>query len=128
MYSYYLDINVTVMLQKLDLLLELCDSKRIPLIMGADYNAHSVLWGCQETNKRGEDLEGLILRFYLHIANSGGEYTVSTSQENSIIGITLTNPSTPSSFLPRSLRVLSEESYSDHKYLAFELGEFEEEV
>ncbi len=40
----------------------------------------------------------------------------------------LINPSTPSSLFPKNWRVLSEEGYSDHKYLAFELGEFEAEV
>ncbi len=101
-------------------LLEFWDSKRIPLIVGADSNAHSVLWGCEETNKRGEELEELILRFNLNVTNSGGEYTFSTSRANSIIDITLVNPSTSNSLFPRNWRVLSEESFSDHKYLAFE--------
>ena len=108
-------------------LLEFCNSKRIPLIVGADSNAHSVLWGCKETNKRGEDLEELILRFNLNLANRGGEYTFFTLRANSIIDITLVNPSTSNSLFPRNWRVLSEESFSDHKYLAFELGDFEEE-
>ncbi len=37
--------------------------------MGADSNAHSVLWGCEETNKRGEEVEELILHFNLNVAN-----------------------------------------------------------
>ena len=55
--AVFLDINLTVRLQKFVQLLEFCDSKGIPLIVGADSNAHSVLWGCEETNKRGEELE-----------------------------------------------------------------------
>ncbi len=62
------------------------------------------------------------------MANSGGEYTFSTSRANSIIDITLVNPPTSNSFFPKNWRVLSEESFSDHKYLAFELGEFDEEI
>ena len=89
--AVYLDIYLTVRLQKFVQLLEFCDSKRIPLIVGADSNAHSVLWGCEETNKRGEELKELILRFYLNVANRGGEYTFSTSRANSIIEITLVN-------------------------------------
>ncbi len=96
--------------------------------MGADSNAHSVLWGCEETNRRGEEFEDLILRFNLNVASSGGEYTFSTSRANSIIDITLINPLTPSSFFPKNWRVLAEESFSDHKYLAFELWDFEEEI
>ncbi len=102
--------------------------KRTPLIKGADSNAHSVLWGCKETNKRGEELEELILRFNINVANSGGESTFSTSRANSIIDITLVTSSTSNSLFPRNWRVLSEESISDHNNLAFELGEFEEEI
>ncbi len=126
--AVYLDNNLTVRLRKFVQLLEFCDSKRIPLIVGADSNAHSVLWGCEETNKRGEELEELILRFNLNVANTAGEYTFSTSRANSIIDITLVNPPTSNSFFPKNWRVLSEESFSDHKYLAFELGEFDEEI
>ncbi len=126
--AVYLDINLTVRLQKFVQLLEFCDSKRIPLIVGADSNAHSVLWGCEETNKWGEELEELILRFNLNVANSGGECTFSTSRANSIIDITIVNPPTSNSFFPKNWKVLSEESFSNHKYLAFKLGEFEEEI
>ena len=66
--AVYLDINLTVRLLKFVQLLEICDSKRIPLIVGADSNAHSVMWGCEETSKRGEDLEELLLRFNLNVA------------------------------------------------------------
>ena len=52
--AVYFDINLTVRLQKFIKLLEIWDSKRIPLIVGVDSNAHSVLWGCEETNKRGK--------------------------------------------------------------------------
>ncbi len=126
--AVYFDINLTVRLQNFVQLLEFCDSKRIPLIVGADSNTHSVLWGCEETNKRDEDFKDQILRFNLNVANSGGEYTFSTSRANSIIDITLINPSTPSSLFPKNWRVLAEESFFDHKYLSFELGEFEKEV
>ncbi len=36
-------INLTVRLHKIVQILELCDSKRIPLIVGADSNSHSVI-------------------------------------------------------------------------------------
>ncbi len=94
--AVYLDINLTVRLQKFVQLLEFCDSKRIPLIVGADSSVHNVLWGCEETNKRGEEIEELILRFNLNVANSSGEYTFSTSRANSIIDITLQHPTVSS--------------------------------
>ncbi len=105
---FYLDINLTVGLLKFVQLLDFCNSKRIPLIVGADSYAHSVLWGCEETNKRGEELEELILRFNLNVANRGGEFTFSTSRANSIIDSTLVNSLTSNSLFPRNWRVLSE--------------------
>ena len=93
-----------------------------------DSNARIVLWGCKETNKRGEDLEEIILRFNLNAGNRGGEYTFSASRANSIIDITQVNPSTSNSLFPRNWRELLEERFSDHKYLALELGDFEEEI
>ncbi len=57
-----------------------------------------------------------------------GDYTFCTSRGNSIIEIMLMNPLTPSSFLTKNCGVLPEESFSDHKYLAFELREIVEEV
>ncbi len=93
-------MNLTVRLRKFVQLLKFCDSKSIPLIVGADFNAHSMLWGCEVTNKRGEELEELILRFNLNVANNGGEYTFSTTRANSIIDITLVNPSTSNMWGP----------------------------
>ncbi len=86
------------------------------------------MWGCEETNKRGEDFKDLILRFNLNLANSGGEYTFSTLRASSISDITLNNLLTPSSLFPKNWRVLAQESFFDHKYLAFKLREFEEEM
>ncbi len=96
--------------------------------MGEDSNGNSALWGCEETNKLVEILEDLILRFNLNMANSGGEYTFSISQTNSTIDITLINPLITSSLFPKNWRVLAEESFSNHKYFAFKLGEFKVQV
>ncbi len=122
--AVYIDIKLTVWLQKFVQLLEFCDSKRILLIVGADSNSHRVLWGCEETNKWGEDFEDLILCFNLTVANEGGEYTLSTLRANNIIDIKLINPSTLQlqRLFPKSWRVLAEKSFSDHKYLAFRPG------
>ncbi len=98
--AVYLDINLPFRLQMFVKLLEFCCSKRIPLIMGADSNTHSMLWGCEETNKRGKELKELILRFNLNVANSGGEYTFYTSRANCIIDIRLVNPPPSNSFFP----------------------------
>ena len=62
------------------------------------------------------------------MANRGGEYTFPTLRVNNIIDITFIIPLTPSSIFPKNWRVLSEESFSYHKYLTFELGEFVEEM
>ena len=43
-------------------LVDFCEANCIPLVVGVDCNAHSPLWGCDGSNKRGEDLEELIMR------------------------------------------------------------------
>ncbi len=118
--AVYLDVSLTIRPRKFFQVLEFCDSKRIPLNLEVDSNSHSVLWGCETMNKRGKELEDLIL-----VVNRGGGYTFSTSRANSIIDIRLVNFSTSNCLFPRDWRVLSGESF---KYLAFELGEFGEET
>ena len=58
--SLYLDIKKEVQPNWLDNLMQMIDSKNLPLIMGIDSNAHSSLFG-PDTNARGTALEDLSL-------------------------------------------------------------------
>ena len=67
--SVYMDITKTDHSRDLTFLLEYHDRTGADLIISADSNAHSHLWGCQESNKRGEDLERFILQHGIIVAN-----------------------------------------------------------
>ena len=58
-------------------------------ILGIDSNAHSPLWGSNESNARGEKLEELIMEYQFSLLNRGNSPTFVTSKASSIIDITL---------------------------------------
>ena len=59
--SIYMDItNHDVLTDKFQELVAHCKDYGIPLVAGADTNAHSHLWGSNEPNRRGETLEEFI--------------------------------------------------------------------
>ncbi len=68
--SLYLDIRKPAWPATLDGLVSYCRRLRLQLLILADTNAHSVLWG-QETNPRGEMLEQGIAAADLQIFNAG---------------------------------------------------------
>ena len=73
--SLYLDINHSISgNDDVNRLLEWCDNYSISLLIGADSNAHSPLWGCSNSNARGEELEELILTNHLAVMNVGNVY------------------------------------------------------
>ena len=58
--SAYWDINITnPFLNRLKKTLDVLQDKKAPIIIGMDSNAHSTLWGCRESNVRGQTLGGL---------------------------------------------------------------------
>ena len=42
--------------------IELFDLQNVPFILMGDFNGHHTLWGCEDVNKRGQQLEDLILK------------------------------------------------------------------
>ncbi len=72
--SVYLDIELTTRKEKLMALVVHCKAKGTGLVIGADSNAHSILWGAEETNARGEDIEDWILSNDLCVMNRGVEH------------------------------------------------------
>lgn len=51
-------------------LTEVANKKNIPLIIGADANAHHAVWGCSGINIRGESLFDFILCGSLDVLNT----------------------------------------------------------
>ena len=67
--SVYCDITQQSLPAELDkLLLEKSDAN---IIIGLDANSHSPMWGCNETNKRGEMMEDFIMDHNLQVCNRG---------------------------------------------------------
>jgi len=111
----------------LEKLIDFCSTNRIPLLLGVDSNAHSILWGSESTNGRGEDLEDLILAKDLSVVNVGSVPTFQTVVAKSVIDITLVNVPAQREFMFDDWEVGGmEDSHSDHKYINFTLGMGEE--
>ena len=70
-------------------LIDFCTTRQIKLICGIDCNSHSPLWGCDDTNKRGEVLEEYIFQKRLFVHNIGSEPTWAARGFSSIIDITV---------------------------------------
>ncbi len=92
MASLYLDITKDIrentnFLRSIDF----CEVNKFPLVVGADSNAHSIMWGSENSNSRGEVLEELLLEKDLEVLNEGNEATFSTCRARSIIDISLVN-------------------------------------
>ena len=68
--SLYLDIQKTITPQWLQDLLRMAERQSYALIIGADTNAHSSLFG-PDSNRRGDELEDLILHHGLATLNEG---------------------------------------------------------
>ena len=122
--SLYLDITFEARKSLFVKLIDWCDSKRIPLVIGADCNAHSVLWGCDESNPRGEALEDLFLTKNLTVMNVGNTPTFSRLGAESIIDITVMNGISLEKLNLSDWEVLTESSLSDHRYVKYCLGQY----
>ena len=122
--SLYLDINYEARKPLTLKLIDWCESKKIPLVIGADCNAHSVLWGCNESNPRGEALEDLFLTKNLTVMNVGHNSTFSRLGAESIIDITVMNGVSLEKLNLTDWEVLTESSLSDHRYVKYCLGQY----
>ena len=83
-----------------------------PFILMGDFNGHHTLWGCEDVNNRGQQLEDLILQNDLILFNDKSHtYFHSASGTFTSIDLTL---SSPSLFLNFSWKVGSDPCGSDH--------------
>ena len=75
--SAYMDILKSAKPPWLDQILTAASNKGYGVILGADTNAHSHLYG-PDTNKRGEDIEDLLIQQGLKVENIGSAPTFET--------------------------------------------------
>lgn len=99
---------------------QLSEQRRWPTVIGCDANAHNVVWGSSDTNSRGECLFNFILENDLKIRNRGCTPTFSNKVREEVLDLTLTTQTFNDEIL--NWRVLEEDSFSDHKYISFEIS------
>ena len=96
--SIYLDSNLPVVQEWLDELLSYAESKRYPILLAFDSNAHSELYG-PDTNARGVDFEEFIEQNNLMVENRGDTPTFHAFRQgqstDSFIDVTLTKDFIP---------------------------------
>ncbi len=123
--SVYLDINLPVRNPSLVAMVEKANRKAIPLLIGLDTNAHSSLWGSENSNSRGEEMEDMILEHNLFILNEGSRPTFRTNRASTIIDVTLVNQEAMQTLGIADWKVEETESLSDHKYISFHCATIE---
>ena len=74
---------------KLIEVVQFCVRKRKPLIVCADTNAHSKMWGGEEDNERGRMVEEFILDHGLEVLNRGSQKTFQSPVGSSVIDLTI---------------------------------------
>ncbi len=111
--SVYMDIlDQNVILPQLKSLLRMAHIKKKEVLIMADTNAHSSLWGCKETNRRGEILEDFIFSNNLRIQNKGDHFTFFNRRCATIIDVTLSTPGIDDEI--NDWRVTNDVQGSDH--------------
>ena len=120
--SQYCDINLRPVPPGLVTVVRFCQEKQIPLILGADTNAHSTNWG-PDQNPRGDDFDDFINRNQLHILNDGLKPTyyhwVNNCRTKTFIDVTLLNTFASNKGLGGEWTVSDDETFSDHKMITF---------
>ena len=125
--SGYMDINYSgkEAYSMLDKVAEFAEKQGCRILIGADSNAHSSLWGCEINNQRGDEMEEWFILNQFAVANVGDTPTFVTSRAQSIIDITLVS----NTLLPMisEWRVHTKYNFSDHRRISFKI-DFENSV
>ncbi|XP_043071893.1 uncharacterized protein LOC122322821 [Drosophila grimshawi] len=100
-------------------LVQECEKHSIGLIIGCDANAHHTQWGSTGTNPRGESLLSYILSTNLLVCNTGNDPTFIIKNRREVIDLTLISQSMSDQLI--GWRVSDDHSFSDHRYIEFEL-------
>jgi Reverse transcriptase (RNA-dependent DNA polymerase)/Endonuclease-reverse transcriptase len=118
--SVYADITTAPISLELANVVNYCGRRNLPCIIGADTNAHSVLWGCSLNNPRGDDYEAFAAANDLAILNVGNVPTFKTARAESIIDVTLVHY-TLYDYMD-GWHVSMDDYKSDHRCISFQLN------
>ena len=117
--SIYMDITKPVWPEAFRSLVNRVLSRNQKLLVLADTNSHSTLWGCPESNSRGEEFEMNLVGSDLEIINVGTNPTFYNYRAATIIDVTLA--SSQLSHHISNWRVNESFSGSDHCLIDFDL-------
>ncbi|GFR07904.1 fibroblast growth factor receptor 3 [Trichonephila clavata] len=107
--NVYLPPNAPLNFRELQ---ELIDQLPSPFILLGDFNAHHLLWGCQDVNSREKVVEKLLTELDLTLLNDGSNtYFHSPTQSFSAIDLSICSPSL---LLDLTWSVLGNPLGSDH--------------
>ncbi len=117
--SAYLDILKHPVSEELDKLVTFCERQKVALIIGVDTNAHTALWGSNDTNARGSKIEDWILSKGLYVHNKGRTPTFVPRRDvtPTIIDVTITNLGALDWL--SNWEVLNEYMSTDHRMISF---------
>ena len=113
--SIYLDINHDPVPRWLNDINEYAVNKNYGVLIGADSNSHSVLFGPND-NERGRQLESFILEKGFWVENRGNTPTFQTIRAESFIDLTLSRE-----VEVKNWRVDTNYNASDHNTIRFEI-------
>ena len=118
--SLYCDIREDeVFPERLKKLLRRSNRQGKEIIICADTNSHSTLWGCQQSNARGELMEDDIFRYNLHVNNVGSHFTYFRANAQTIIDVTLSSPLVAQRL--QNWHVITETMGSDHLLISWNI-------
>lgn len=103
-----------------------CEGQGKKLIIGCDANAHHVVWGSSDCNKRGEEVLEYLVSTRLHILNVNNVPTFVTSNRSEVIDLTLCTENIYNSVT--KWHVSDEPSLSDHRHICFMVSTTPEKV
>jgi ribonuclease HI len=115
--SLYLDITQPALQDFLIKALEYGQAKRYSILIGADTNSHSKIWG-NETNKRGQELEEMIEKYHISVHNVGKTPTYDCKLGKSIIDVTM---SVNLRVKLENWRVSTAMNHSDHNTIKYDI-------
>ena len=117
--SVYMPMEFTLPSGEMEQLIQYCNDKNIPLILGCDTNAHHFWWGSNECNNRGYILSEYLASTNLEVVNQGCEPTFSVGNKQTVIDVTLA--SRPMIQEICNWKVNPEDTFSDHRKIQFTL-------
>ena len=98
-------------------IMEFAASQRLQVLLCTDSNAHSSLWGCPNTDRRGEKLTEFLAKWDIELCNIGNLPTFVSIRGQSIIDLTCA--SIFRTFEIRDWRVSDKDFLSDHRAIQF---------